>query len=453
MTNLFYLWYTVLERFSLLLDWCGIEWGLLKEVDAGICINPVGDRSPVMRCNSLSRQNSTEVLLECLRNDLFQGKTTFQYHSLANMMRCIVDGCARVAYLRYLAKLIKRQDDIAVPLSKLSKTFTVIKRRSQKTVKFRFMFKTLRTFLNDMEQGKVENMARLVQILCDDMLARQPAWWLMLEHSLLRAENAPDNVYEASLATLSMFQQHGAHLHAGGLTHIRASPNRIHNALLTLFMICGVEHCADSFCGEINVTEYSGTERIFTSDWTSDFTTTASHNVSPSSPAFKDCVFWDVMENGCCELVESTWSVSRLRRAMWALQHGRRFVKRSDYDKIMILFDKQDKSVDLSGFDSRMLLALSIGGFARFHANGGDAIFRMVEDDSARHVLHGRLPRVSVQDLIDLHVLRDQGKQTYVMHLDCIDVKYKADLAGDGVSFTKHTSNKSFSVKPCLPIL
>lgn len=445
-TTMYVLWFNFLEYVSLVMDKYNVERYKLEDIKhEKQAVSSVGELTPIARNNSLTRRDSREVLLGWLDNDPFEGSNSFEYESFGQALAMVTRGCARNGYIQFLASLVLRNEDICDPLAKLSRTFDEIKKKTEKTVKFRFLFKKLTSFLKDVERGKIEDMIQMIHFISEDVATRPCTWWMEFEHGFLRCDSAPRNVFETGLATMSLFFSWGANFDVHGLANVRDSPRRMHDSMLTLFMICAMERIGNSWESEINVTEFGGTERILKSEWKEGFTRHTSQKTKTSEAMFKDNAVWDVMLNECNEFVETSWSAAVMERGLWGLECGRQFVKRSDFDKLMGLVEQEDE-VDLTEFDSRALLAFAICGVIRFHGNTGDAIFRMVELGDVQRVLKGQLPAVSIQDLVDLQIMEKVGKDRYMMkNIPGIDRKYKGSDVDGRISFTTHKYNTRFS--------
>lgn len=467
-TSLFLLWYNLLERIARILDRFNIRWGKPDNQRPGVVVNSIGERTAICRRNSFCRQDSRQCLLQWMDKNPdgkkpTQGSEIFYYDSFTQMISYLVRGCARSAYINFLANVVIRSSNLTVPISKLTKTIAEIERQSAKAVKFRFFFKDLKTFLNDVQQGKGENMSDFIRLISNDISTKRCTWWLEFEHRYLRWNSTNDNVYETKLAIFSLFFQHGGNFDIRGFAQIRESPKRLHDGMLTMLMICAVAGTTSALTNEINVTEFGGTDRILLSSWKENFRMAPSPKGKVSDGTMKDILMWNAMLNDCSEYVESSWSLNLLTRSMWALQWGRKFVQRKDYFKLMAVIGQDDDGTDLTGFDARAILAFVIAGFVRYPDNGNGIFLSLVGVTDAEvpqkscakttRYIRGRLPPIHIQDLIDIHVLRCIGKNKYVIDIPGENCKFNAKSVESSISFVRHSSNMHFSANPTQLVL
>lgn len=441
-------WFQILELFSIILDRIGSKYCLLDEVFHEDEVNSVGERTVLARSNSISRVDSTELLLGWLEVKPIDGMPYCYYESKLQMWRYIIQASVRTGYIRFLCSLVLRNQDISVPLNKLAKTFTCMKREAQKSVKFRFLFKKFIKWLEHTEKGKVEDMIQMIHYISEDIYSRPTIWLLEFEHRLLRCGNVEPTVYETSLAMMSLFFSYGGNIDQHGLAQCRESPRKMHDCMLALFMISALERCSSGAIGEINVTEYGEIGRILLSNWKEGFHLRKSKTTKPDDLMFKDRVMWDMMTNNCCEYFESTWTEEHMQRGVWNLQWGRQFVKKSDYDKIVMRV-KEGSTAKLSEMDAHILLACVIGGALRLFG-AGDGPYRMLERADAPMEVHVKtLPTVTVQDLLDMRVLRACGKGKFVVNwIPGKDKTYRGVDDGGNISLVPHIRNVSFRARP-----
>lgn len=447
-STLWFWWFQSLEYFSRILERIGSKYCLLDDIFHEDEVNAVGERTVLARSNSISRVDSRELLLGWLEIEPIEGMPYCYYESPFQMWQYVHQVSVRTGYIHYLCSLVLRNEDISVPLGKLAKTFTCMKRQAEKSVKFRFLFKKITKWLEHTEKGKVEDMIQMIHFISEDIASRPSIWLLEFEHRLLRCGNVETTVYETSLAIMSLFFSFGGNIDQHGLAQCRESPRKMHDCMLSLFMISALERCSNGAVGEINVTEYGEVSRSLLSNWEEDFTRCKSKNVHKNDLMFKDKVMWDVMTNHCCEYFESTWTADLMERALWNLQWGRQFVKKSDYEKIASRV-KENSTEKLSGMDTHVFLACVIGGAMRLFGEG-DGAYRMLERaDAPMEVRLKTAPDVSVQDLVDMKVLRVLGKNKFVINwIPGKDRAYRGVAEEECISLVPHVRNVSFNARP-----
>lgn len=432
----------------MLLDRIGSKYCLLDDVIHEDEVNSVGERTVLARSNSISRVDSRELLLGWLDITPIVGMPYCYYENSLQMWRYIHQVSVRTGYIHYLCSLVLRNEDISIALNKLSKTFSCMKREAEKSIKFRFLFRKFTKWLEHTEKAKVEDMIQMIHFISEDIYSRPAIWLLEFEHRFLRCGNVESTVYETSLAIMSLFFSYGGNIDLHGLAQCRASPRKMHDCILSLFMISALERCSSGAMGEINVTEYGEIGRILLSNWKEDLPLNKSKNSKPGDLMFKDMVMWDVMTNHCCEYFESTWAEEKMERALWNLQWGRQFVKKSDYDKIAMRVNEGSTS-KLSEMEAHVLLACVIGGAIRLFG-AGDGPYRMLERVDAPMEVHVKtVPSVTVQDLVDMKVLRAVGKDKFAVNwIPGKDKAYRGVEDGGAISLVPHGRNVRFKARP-----
>lgn len=452
-TSFYLAWYNLLEHLSRILEHYNIRYGKINDEEPDAAFNSIGEPTSLTRCNSLLRQDSRDILLKWLDKEVRVESNTIRFESYSQMMAFIMRGCARNAYIKFLANLVLQSPDLVPSLTKLSKTFIEMQRHTAKTVKFRFLFKSFKKFLRDVGTGKVENLSQMIRLIADNISTRRPIWWMEFEYGFIRCDSSPQNVYESALAIIGIFHRYGVDFDSHDMVNLRKCPRRLHDAMLTLFMVCAVQKCTLEMKNELNITAFGGTDRVLLSNWKDDFKMTPSPKVKASEETMKDLFMWNAMLNECSEYVDGSWSINLLSRVMWALQWGRQFVERCDYDRLMTEVNQDDINTDLTDFKARVLLAFVITGVVRCRGDGNDAFFRMIEATEATCVLRGRLPSLCIQDLIDLRVLQCVGKNQYVTDFPYSCPKFNTEIVDEQVSFSENSYNKSFYALPTQTVL
>lgn len=278
-----------------------------------------------------------------------------------------------------------------------------IQGRAKKSVKFRFAFKQLVRFLTDIEHSSVSTVVSFLRLLGQDMLNRPDTWFTTYVHTYARSRTVPTLLLETTYATYSLFMREGAGVSPYVTSALWREKNQSFNAAMTLLMCFAIEKCAPGCVNEINVTEERGSERIL--DGIGGLSVRRVQNLSGrrTEDLFRDKMMLFVMLNQLSEYIESSWSVDRLERVFWALTDGIRFLEKSKFQELELLRERDN--ADLTEWDPRVLLSFSLSGMIRF-VGENDYMYRLTASSEAKVEIIGRLPRLTVQDLLDLNIVK-----------------------------------------------
>lgn len=354
-----------------------------------------------------------EVLQAWLEQEENRGWATYEYMSFREALESLVVSASFSAHGKHVARIALNDSNKLQTAASVTKAVKNIQVRAKKSVKFRFLFRNLLTFLDDIEKSRACNLISFIEILANDMLGKRDIWYLDFIHRQLRAKKSPRNAYETTLATLSLFFREGAGLESFYMKGAWSQPDRAYNASLTLIMYSAVMMCAPNATNEINVTEFSGIERILSSgDKDHKFIRYVSLSSTMSEELFKDKMMWDITLNCCNEFIESTWSHESLERAVWALQYGMKHLDSDVYQKLEELNGK--RKLDLTQLNVVSLVSFSISGMVSF-SGMDDCIYKITQDENAKISLHGTLPMPTIQDLVKLNIVMEKKGSQYVV--------------------------------------
>lgn len=410
-----------------------------------INVRSIGERTVIRRQNSFQRKDSLEVLTSWFDQDAsFQSKT-YEYRSCSEMLETMVVTSSFSAHAKHMAYLALNDKNKRKTVARVVEAVKSIQVRAKKSVKFRFFFNHMLSFLEDLEKSRTSSLSSFIDILAREMLDAPDRWYCEFIHSRMRAKNVYQNIYETTLATLSLFFREGAGLESFYLKGAWLRQDRAYNASLTLIMYCAVSHCTPSASNEINVTEFSGIERILRSNRDQKFIRYVSLSITKSEELFKDKMMWDITLNCCNEFVESAWSDECLERAVWALQHGIKFMDQDVYKKLEEL--KGKRRLDLTQLNALSLVAFSVSGMVRF-SGMDDCVYKITQDPNAKIELHGTLPMPSIHDLMTLDLVRVTRKSQFIVkRIPGCHKMVRALAIGDRVRFVPCDEAVAFNAR------
>lgn len=420
-----------------------------KNKSSPISIRSIGERTLVSRTNSLQRKDSSEVLRSWLSEDKVSKdgfNTKYTYSNFSDLIESVVVATTFVGHARHVARLVLNDKDPVTTAAKLVETVKKIKQRARKSVKFQFLFRELIHFLEDIENSRSSSITTFVRMLACEMRDRPATWYLDFIHSRCRAAETPPHVYETALATLALFFREGAGFEAYALRGGWQNPDRLQLGLLTLLMYCTVEQCIATTPNEINVTEFSGVDRILVSrESNHKFQRFISLTTTKSDKLFKDKMMWDITLNCCNEFIESSWSPEALERTVWGLQHCRETMYKEVYHQLEDLNGK--RNLGLTHLSPLILMTFSVSGMIHFHGTN-DCVYVASGDPNAKVRLHGNLPLPTVQDLISLDIIRRVRNAMFeVKPLPGSEKKFKGVKIGDRIKFIESRTSEPFSAK------
>lgn len=260
--------------------------------------------------------------------------TSFFYPSMSEAAESMFVAVLFSAFGARCASVFSEDQNKRLTATKLKETVKVIKGRAEKSIKFRFLFKSLIKLLEDIEKSTAESMIDLLHTLAEDMFNRDHTWYISFVHNHLRARNVSKNEFETALAAISLFYQHGAGAEHYILKGGWRDPKNTHDAGLTLLKYFAIDSCTSSCDNEINVTEYSGMERAMFSNLEQPFIRYVSFSTTKSDSLFKDQLMYDISLNCCNEHIEYSWDGRKMERAVWTLQFGRKYVTKELYKQL-----------------------------------------------------------------------------------------------------------------------
>lgn len=409
-------------------------------------IRSIGERTVLTRQNSLHRKSSIELLMSSwFERSAISGHEKCSYVSRKDAMESVIVSSSFSAHGKRMASLVLRDKDKRNTISKAKAALRSIQVGARKSVKFRFLFKNLMAFLEDVEKSRVSSVAEFVDTLAREMLSRTDQWYLEFIHNQVRAGSSPKSVYETTLGILSLFFREGAGLESFIISGAWKNSDRAVNATLTLIMYCAVSRCVPQDSNEINVTEFSGVERVLLASAEQKFIRYVSRSSTKSMEVFKDKLMWDITLNCCNEFVESTWSDDCLERVVWTLQYGIKHINVETYRKMKELNGK--RKLDLTHMNPLCLITFSVSGMVRF-SGVDDCIYKITQDPGAKIALHGTLPMPTIQDLVLLDLIGPVKGSTYaVKRVPGSDLAFQALAIGDRLRLAPSQRAGSFSAR------
>lgn len=413
-----------------------------KEVKKRVDIRSVGERTTLKRASSLKRRDAGDVLQQWIAGVVLDDDTTCIYESMWQATEAVFFTTALCSYAHRCAKVMLNDSDKRSTCTRLAKSAKLIRGKARKSVKFRYMFKSVMILLDDIEKSTAESRMEFLDTLAIAMLNKNVSWFMEMVHSHLRARTVTQNKYETTLATVSMFLQEGAGLEIYMLNGGWRTGRNSHDAGLTLLLHFAIDSCAGEFRNEINVTEFSGVERILLLKRKQGFVRYVSMYTTKSDWLFKDKLMLDICMNGCNEYVECSWSNDKLGRAVWTLEYGQEYVSKQLYEELESM--NGEDGVDLMGFDAICLLTFAMSGMIYFEGCN-DCVYKIMGDESAAVKVCGTLPLPSIKDLISLGVLKKlKGGSFEMKKVPGWEKKVKGLRVGDRIHLVETEKNEMF---------
>eukprot|EP00177_Eucheuma_denticulatum_P003875 GFKZ01007015.1.p1 GENE.GFKZ01007015.1~~GFKZ01007015.1.p1 ORF type:complete len:481 (+),score=57.35 GFKZ01007015.1:306-1748(+) len=404
---MFYISFSLLEAVAVVLN----KW-MKTPQKTRHTLHSIGDRTQIARSNSLQRTNSADILREWInryKRDRTETGThaVYDYPSFSSLCVTLFFYTAWLSYGKQMAKLVLSDQKPTETASRVLESVKRIRARAKKSVKFRFQFKDLLHFLDDLEKSRACSVTDFLNEISAEILNLSNTGVLGIYHTRFRCKFAARNVHETGNAVAAQFVREGANVNAFFSEGMWRDPSRTHHAAMMVMMHFAMTTCAPNSSNEINITEYSGVERSLLSKHSGEFR--RQHSLWWYGDLYlqKDMILIDVSLNDCNEFVELAWSWEVLDRAVWALEHGRKHVRRELYFELTGLDGRKD--LDLTGYDARQLLIFSLAGVVRFSSEG-DSVYDITGSEEARTVIHGKLPLPCVEDLVALDLVKSNKR-------------------------------------------
>ena len=402
-----------------------------------------GERTiEVDKCR-LKRQDSNDTLMKWLA-PARDPNVSCLCDSVWEAWESTVSSALFCAHAKRCARLIVNDSDKSVTNERIANTAGIIKRHAQGSVKFRYMFKSLIQFLDDIEMSDANNLAKFMKALAVKMLKAEDS--IILQYSINYMHSfsqKSQTACEKALAALSLFVREGAgcerFLFMGGWRN----PRDTHNAGLTLLVYFSTPTVVTSSELDINVEEFSNIDRIFLLPKDRPFFRYASRGVPKTNKKFKAMIMYDISLNFSNEYIASSWSNEEIERAVWGLQYGLKHFDRETYEELQSMNGKH--KLDLTGYDPVSLLAFSICGVVYFQGRN-ECAYKLTGDSHASIVISGSLPKPSIKDLVDLKLLKEVRKGRYAPELFPGRNKYvKATRVGNSLHFIESVRSVTFN--------
>lgn len=126
----------------------------------------------------------------------------------------------------------------------------------------------------------------------------------------------------------------------------------------------------------------------------------------------KAALQWDFAINSCGDLVQERWPIELMVRAAWALRVGRRFLSKELFE--LLQRNRTKPNINLTFYNVQQLLALSVCGLVKFTGFDG-CVFQLTANKHALFSVHGYLKKPSIQELIDLKLIREINSGRFQM--------------------------------------
>eukprot|EP00177_Eucheuma_denticulatum_P005633 GFKZ01010256.1.p1 GENE.GFKZ01010256.1~~GFKZ01010256.1.p1 ORF type:complete len:523 (+),score=46.59 GFKZ01010256.1:838-2406(+) len=351
-----------------------------------------------------------------------------------------------MGYLRHVATRVREGCD-ASTVPRLRQAIASIRLRALQSTKFRGSFAIMVGFMEDFEASSFAAITEFVKILAGDMLGRKSSWHLRFLHTHSRGKVVGRDIYETTLAMHSIFQKEGSGIESFLLRGTWKDWKDTLNGSLTLIMQFVIERCMPTGLKSRVVEECSGAERILQATSGEGFRRFASTLRTRDEWLFKDRMMLDISLNCCNEYVESSWSVSSMERAVWALQYARRHLSSELYEELKGYGGK--RNLDLTHLNPLLLITLSAIGLIRFEGLN-DCVYQMTKCNNAPVLLHGNMPMPTIADLLSLRLLRRRRNGSYTIEkMPGSDGNmFRAVHVGERVKLVRSTTTTAFPADP-----
>lgn len=309
-------------------------------------------------------------------------------------------------------------------------------------------FPKISQFLYSLESANDTELLEMHDFLCKERLNQPLTWFFEQAHCRYRTNVSDPLTYEASLSLTCLFYRDGlTGLERYTMLYQKWRYTNLMSALfVTLFAT--VERCIDLNASklvsikDLRQFDYRGNEFAFDTIMKRSFMRFYPSGMDRRTLWYKDCMLFSVAYNCCNDLILFDWPPDKMERTIWMLEFGKHHVTERAYRMLQRSVGKP--GLDLTVFKATTLLAFSISGLFRFHGRN-DNFFEHTSDLTTSSHLYGYLPSVTVQDLLDLGLLRKVRKNVFKMDdIPGIPTKFKCVPIGDKLLLTRCSENTSF---------
>lgn len=158
--------------------------------------------------------------------------------------------------------------------------------------------------------------------------------------------------------------------------------------------------------------------------------------------SYAQALQWDFAINFCEEMMESDWSVEMMERAAWAHSSGKPYISKDLFETLQK--NRLTPKVNYTFYNVKSLLALSVSGLIKF--TGFDTcLFNLTGNDEALFIVHGYLGKPTLQDLLDLKLVRmKKGGWFQIADLPGCTSKHKGVQISDRILIVRSKENTPF---------
>lgn len=427
-TNIFFVFFLVLELIARILclfrkrDTCSVllnrqcknENGLLKKWHDEVSCEPLYGRHTSLR---YSDKRDKFTLLTA--NSIFEG--SFYVHFL----------------------LVKRNSNMVQDAAEMKRIFRRILDRALSCTRYLPRFKKVIQFLEDIEHSSEQDVADFMQETAKRLYDRPCGWDTIVQNQMRTAQESNEYQLISAMASLELFYSEGVGAEIFYLHGYWKNPDRMSRRACTIIIILLWERLGVIPTEEDRQREERiGIERILLASLEQPFRRILSQYMDPESPMYKMVTMWEFLLNRYGDFMEDNWTSAMLERAVWALQHGRKYISKKQFD---ILAAKNfGIRLNLRTFDVRTLLVFSVTGMIEFI--GFDAcVFRATTVPGAKVKLSGYLPIPKVADMIDLGLMEQVSEgQFRMMDIPGCRWKHKGIRTGDRILLCRSKTNDTF---------
>lgn len=326
-------------------------------------------------------------------------------------------------------------------------TATVIKENFPKVVQFLF----------SLESASNDELLKMLDFLCNERLQQPITWFLEQAHCRYRTNVSDPLTYEASLSLMGLFYRDGL----TGLQRYTLLYRkwRYTNLMSGLFVVlyATVERCIDLDASRVTPGtkskrfDYSGSEHVFNAMMNRSFKMFYPKGVDRKSLWYKDSMLFAIAFNCCNDIIHFDWPPDKLERAIWMLEVGKHHISKHVYEILCRSAGKP--GLDLTMFKASTLLAFSISGLICFHGHNSN-LFKFTNDKFSYVHLYGYLPKLKVQDLMYLGLIRTSKSNIHELgEIPGVSGYFKGVPVGDKILLASCRMSTSFYACPSQQVI
>lgn len=303
-------------------------------------------------------------------------------------------------------------------------------------------------FLYDMEMSDDEDLWNMLEHIFRERISQPSFWFVQFSHCRLIKSTCHQKSYEASTSLVALSYRDGLSFNEKVEMRMRNSLYRSIMDCLIILSYAIIEKCIDlepsAECLESSLErkKSANVENLLHAAINRSFMRFYPPGLSQDTQWYYDCLSYEIALNCCNDIIPSDWSAHQMERSIWLFEKGKHFVSKWAYDVLRKSSGKP--CLDLTMFKASTLLSFSISGLINFHGRN-ESLYKLAGDERANIQLFGYLPKVSVQDLVDLKII-SKIKEGYfeVLQFPACKDKFCIVPVGDQLLLSKSKTSKPF---------